>query len=596
MKKWLWLIISFLALYFSYGQSEFLQKSSQKICHQLQTDDILLLEVADSLYVFLDEQQDPKTIAYLHFWKALGYFHSSEQPLDSMVNYAAIAHEKFLRLNDSEGLFEAHSLLGKALLYVNDFRGANRHLSLAKQYADNNFKRFRNLVDYGHEYVFEDKIDSAFVVLYEAEKLLPFLNQQECGYEMYKTEMNINLGMSEIRRVDYENTDYVKSIKYFKRASASYDLSEHKGFENYLFCLINLSYCYRKSGFFGVKSIHLDSARVYLEDYIRLVEKSNIKGKYGKLDNAYANLGWQLHAEGKSNEGIYQVQRSRDYLDSMYSDLMNQKVIEITNSYENKLKDNKIEALNLSNQRARHRLFLVGAILLLCVLLAAVLSITYIKLKKKNKLLLEQKMEISTVKSQLEMLLREIHHRIKNNLQIISSFLGIQKRELSQLEAIDALSKSQHRIQTIALLHEQLYAKKGLEKVAIKPYVEELIVHCKENMTTQNEILFEIKIQNHILNFDTCLSVGIIINELIINSLKHAFEQKTNNIISVDFSKSHKHYHLIVADNGKGMPLEPKKETTGLGTQIIEAMTQKLGGTVSVTSKNGTHVAILIPI
>lgn len=81
--------------------------------------------------------------------------------------------------------------------------------------------------------------------------------------------------------------------------------------------MINISYCYRKSGFFHVKSIHLDSARFYLRKYIDLVEKSDIKDKYGKLDGAYGNLGWQLFAEGKAKEGIYEVQRSKDYLDSM---------------------------------------------------------------------------------------------------------------------------------------------------------------------------------------------------------------------------------------------------------------------------------------
>ena len=360
--------------------------------------------------------------------------------------------------------------------------------------------------------------------------------------------------------------------------------------------MVNLSYCYRKSGFFGVKSIHLDSARIYLQDYIKLVEKSNVQEKYSKLDAAYANLGWQLFAEGNAKEGIYHVQASKNYADSMYMDLMEQKALEITNSYENKLKDSKIEALNLSNQRSNQRLFLLGVILLLCALLALVLSITYLKLRKKNKLLLEQKVEVISVKNQLETLLREIHHRIKNNLQVISSFLGIQKRELSQSDAIDALSKSQDRIQTIALLHELLYSQKDLENVAIKSYIEQLIVHCKENTITQKEIRFDVKVQNHILNFDICFSIGIIINELITNAIKHAFAQTTNNIISLAFHKTVKYYYLVVFDNGSGISKLPIKQNAGMGTQIIKAMAQKLDGTLSITSKNGTHVSLRIPI
>jgi hypothetical protein len=91
----LFIFVTFCLLPFlAHGQFDFLQKSQQKICHQLQTDDVRLLAVADSLYAFLDEQQDPKTKAYLHFWKALGYFHSSEQPLDSVVRYATKTENK----------------------------------------------------------------------------------------------------------------------------------------------------------------------------------------------------------------------------------------------------------------------------------------------------------------------------------------------------------------------------------------------------------------------------------------------------------------------------------------------------------------------
>lgn len=596
MKKLFWFLVCLLALHFSRGQSEFLQQSEQIICAQLQTDSTQLIVIADSLYAFLNNQKDLKTVAYLNYWKALGHYESFEQPLDSIATYSTTALQIFLKLQDQEGLFDTHSLLGRTLPLLSDWAGTTKHLNSANRLAANDFQRFRNKVDYGLSYVFEDKIDSAFIALNQAEKMLPFLDKQECWYAVYKMELNINLGMSEIRRLDYKNTDYAKSIKFFKRAIAAYDLSEHRGFENYLFCLVNLSYCYRKSGFFGVKSIHLDSARIYLQDYIKLVEKSNVQEKYSKLDAAYANLGWQLFAEGNAKEGIYHVQASKNYADSMYMDLMEQKALEITNSYENKLKDSKIEALNLSNQRSNQRLFLLGVILLLCALLALVLSITYLKLRKKNKLLLEQKVEVISVKNQLETLLREIHHRIKNNLQVISSFLGIQKRELSQSDAIDALSKSQDRIQTIALLHELLYSQKDLENVAIKSYIEQLIVHCKENTITQKEIRFDVKVQNHILNFDICFSIGIIINELITNAIKHAFAQTTNNIISLAFHKTVKYYYLVVFDNGSGISKLPIKQNAGMGTQIIKAMAQKLDGTLSITSKNGTHVSLRIPI
>lgn len=100
-----------------------------------------------------------------------------------------------------------------------------------------------------------------------------------------------------------------------------------------------------------------------------------------------------------------------------------------------------------------------------------VLIAAYYRFRQKNRLLKQQQLEIGQVKDQLEVLLREIHHRIKNNLQVISSFLGIQKRKLKQIKAIEALNQSQARIQTIADMHEQLYAQKGLESIAVEPRI-----------------------------------------------------------------------------------------------------------------------------
>jgi two-component sensor histidine kinase/tetratricopeptide (TPR) repeat protein len=578
----------------AHGQSDFLQKSQQKICHQLQTDDVRLLAVADSLYGFLDEHQDPKTKAYLHFWKALGHFHSSEQPLDSVVRYATKAHEQFLQLNDNEGLFEAHSLLGRVLPYVNDFKGAQKHLNQAKERANTGFKRFRNLVDYGHKYVFEDNIDSAFVMLYAAEKILPSINENSCWYSLYNTELNINLGTAEMWRVGTK-PDYNKSIKYFKRAINAYGLSPKKSVENYLFCLNGLYFSYRRAGFVGVKSIHLDSARVYLEEYIHLTEKLPVGNKYSKLEDAYANLGWQLHAEGKSNEGIYHVQRSRNYLDSMYMDLMDQRVLEITNSYENKLKDQEIETLNQSNSKTRRNLLLVGLVLVLSVILLVVLILTYKRSKQQNVLLRQQQQELTQVKNSLEVLLQEIHHRIKNNLQVISSFLGIQKRELKQQEAIAALEQSQARIQTIAVLHEQLYNQKGLENVDVQSYFETLIAHIQHNISGSKKVAFKLAVQPCVLNFEDCLSLGIIVNELVTNALKYAFENDNKNEISITFSKENTHYLLEVSDNGKGMPKNVIPKGTGMGYQIIHAMVEKLNGRLKMISKKGVKVELRFP-
>jgi two-component sensor histidine kinase len=577
------------------GQSDFLSRARDRVCQQIHRNDVAIDRVADSLFQFVGEVEDTRTQAYLYYWKALGFHHSSEQPLDSIAKYATHSQALFLVVEDNEGLFETHTLLGKTLLYLNDWARAERHFSMAKQTADTDFKKFRNHLDYGVKYIFEDRIDSAFKVLHRAEKMLPLLQQDQCWYDYSISELNINLGMSEIRRVDYENTDYEKSINYFKRAINAYGLSRTKGFENYLFCLINLSYCYRKAGFFGVKSVHLDSARYYLKHYIDLVEKSELTDKYGKLDAAYGNLGWQLFAEGKAKEGIYEVQRSKNYLDSMYSDLLEKKALEITNSFENRLKDQEIEFLNSSHAKAQNFNLILAILLFIFFLFLLLLVFTYHRSSQKNKLLTQQQKEIIQVKDQLEVLLQEIHHRIKNNLQVISSFLGIQKRKLKEVEAVDALTQSQLRIQTIAVLHEQLYEQKGLENVAMQFYFEKLTEHIKGNIFFDKKVNFTLAVENHILDSESSLYLGIVLSELVMNALKYAFDRERNNKIKIAFRTTGTQYKLTITDNGKGMPKQLHTQGTGMGFAIVHAMVEKLKGDLKIKSSKGTQITLTIP-
>ncbi len=434
-------------------------------------DNTKLLILVDSLYQNQMDSASELDKAYLNLWKAQGHFYSLEQSLDSIVYYVSIADELFEKLKDSEGLFESKRMLGKAQHYNNNFLFSQKYLDQAKDFVQTDIQEFKLHLDYSDFYTHKEDIDSTLLHLHEAEQILPLLNKDFCEYRFLKSELNISLGMAEIRKTAYEDVDYDLAIKYFKRAIKAGDLSVERSIENYLFCLVNLAYCYRKDGFFEKKTHHLDSARFYIEEYIRLVEASEVSNKFGKLETAYENLGWLHFAEGRADVGMYDIQRAMSYQDSLYNELLDNRVLEITDSYENKLKNQRIENLNMENDQIQKNLFLLRIILLMVLLLVGVLIAAYYRFRQKNRLLKQQQLEIGQVKDQLEVLLREIHHRIKNNLQVISSFLGIQKRKLKQIKAIEALNQSQARIQTIADMHEQLYAQKGLESIAVEPRI-----------------------------------------------------------------------------------------------------------------------------
>ena len=193
-------------------------------------------------------------------------------------------------------------------------------------------------------------------------------------------------------------------------------------------------------------------------------------------------------------------------------------------------------------------------------------------------------------------LLKEIHHRIKNNLQIINSILTLQMYYAKNEELTLLLTGLQARIRTIALIHEKLYQTDNLSEINICYFLKDLqniLVQIYELDT--NFIVFSCDIEEIELDTDTVLQLGLIVNELITNSVKYAFPSGKGNIYT-SFKVIGDRYELCFKDDGIGMPeefLSLKTET--LGSQLLETLIEQLNGTVRINSKNGTEYIISFP-
>lgn len=189
-----------------------------------------------------------------------------------------------------------------------------------------------------------------------------------------------------------------------------------------------------------------------------------------------------------------------------------------------------------------------------------------------------------------ELLLKEIHHRVKNNLQIIVSLLKLQSRFVYDKRDLDIFNKSRSRVETMSLIHEKLYKSKDISQIDIGNYLKDLVSHLlKAYSVNTGEVEFTITAENILLTIDTSIPCGLIVNELINNILKHAFPYGHKGKISVDVKKCREKIHLTVSDNGVGIPIgsEPEKSDS-LGMQLIETLVKQLEGTVTVDNTNGT--------
>ncbi len=189
------------------------------------------------------------------------------------------------------------------------------------------------------------------------------------------------------------------------------------------------------------------------------------------------------------------------------------------------------------------------------------------------------------------MLLQEIHHRVKNNLQVISSLLRLQSRFIKDQNSIDIFKETQNRVRSIAILHEKLYQSDNLAKIKINEYVKILaedLMYFYE--LEESNINMELDIEDVALNIETAIPCGLLINEMVANSLKYAFPNQKNGEIKIELhSNDENQFNLIVSDNGIGIPSEINPENAKtFGMQLIKYLTKQLKGTIELDNNNGT--------
>jgi len=277
--------------------------------------------------------------------------------------------------------------------------------------------------------------------------------------------------------------------------------------------------------------------------------------------------------------------------DSVVSIESNNIINELKTKYETEKKELQIDNLELMNSRQRQRLIGGGVALGLISLLSFFLFRLYHKVTKQKEI-------ISKALSEKDLLLREIHHRVKNNLQLVSSLLTLQSRSIDDETALQAINEGKSRVRSMALIHQDLYNKKNLTGIGVKEYVEKLIQELFYTYQIEKDrIALRTDVQDIELDVDTLIPLGLVINELITNSLKYAWPDGKNGILSVSLLKNDNSLTLKVKDNGKGYNPSEVRENS-FGSTLISALVEQLEGhiTTTTTSDNGTEVCIQLQL
>ncbi|SME91895.1 histidine kinase dimerization/phosphoacceptor domain -containing protein [Desulfovibrio gilichinskyi] len=198
--------------------------------------------------------------------------------------------------------------------------------------------------------------------------------------------------------------------------------------------------------------------------------------------------------------------------------------------------------------------------------------------------------------SEKEVMLKEIHHRVKNNLQVISSLLSLQSGYTEDVESRNMLRECQHRVRSMSMLHERLYRSEDLSRIDMKEYAQTLMNFLLRSYSIDNNIHPAFDISDIHLGIDSAIPCGLIINELLSNSLRHAFPDKKQGNLFVSMSRKGNDINLTVSDDGIGLPENFKiGSTKTLGMTLVETLSQQLCGKMIIDKTIGTSFQIIFP-
>ena len=327
-------------------------------------------------------------------------------------------------------------------------------------------------------------------------------------------------------------------------------------------------------------------------------------------------IAYQLDsAQGNLPRAIEYLKKIKTVDDSIFNIEKNKEISQLQISYESEKKDKdimlkakNISLLNKEKELQNHKIKQTGIEkniafggVILALLAAFGIFMAYRNKSRVMNLLERQKEEITDKNNKLnklvdekEWLLKEVHHRVKNNLQIVMSLLNTQSAFLTDDAAKSAIGDSQRRMHSIALIHQQLYKSDNVSAIKIYRYISELVSYLKDTCD-ETLVKFEIEVDDIELDVAQTIPIGLILNEAITNSLKYAFAQGEKGLIKISLCNTNEsHYELTISDNGKGLPegFEPLN-CDSLGMQLLSGLSGDLNGTFNIYNDEGTVVKVV---
>ncbi len=508
--------------------------------------------------------------------------------------------------------------------------------------SENNIQlKMRSLSFLGHAYQKMERADKAITIFKEA---LAF-------YGTDTTSRNYGVTSSNLGNAYKDLSASQKNILYNDTALYYYYISEkifnRLGDTNLIAGLaMNMAYAFRNSGElnkakeyqetgmslfkhmgaeYNLKSAELNYGYILfllkqydqsIEAYQRALQGGTSMNNFHLIYEAHEGLYMVYDAKGDYKNAIYHLKIHQQQADSLYKVESEAKIAEIEGLYgkekneleiknlaqQNALKDSKLKKQQAENEkqtlisekeRAQKKYIII--VLILIALVAVGLFYLFRSKRKLSQELEAQKAELSETLGEKEALLKEIHHRVKNNLQIVSSLLNLQGAYTNEKSADELLKMSQNRIHSMAIIHEKLYKSESLDAISFKDYLQNLTDHLSNSFALKEKnIGIQVDADDLKMDIDQLVPCGLIINELVTNSIKHAFAENERGLITLECKRLNNDCELVIRDNGRGLPENFQLgSNNSLGLRLAKGLCKQLKSELKVVSEKGAKFSFV---
>ncbi|MBI9059944.1 MAG: hypothetical protein JEZ01_19420 [Labilibaculum sp.] len=436
--------------------------------------------------------------------------------------------------------------------------------------------------------------------------------------ELYFDEGNVALGLETLEKAKtiYEKANYEKGMIGYYSVLAYYHFTlETPNYEKtieYSIKKIELSEKYESDFqyadgifFLGRSYLHINQyqkAKTILEEGLDFAEEL---GYYEEIKNITYPLADVYNKLGMTQKAYQTLEKHIQFRDSVSSEKKIQEFTKLDEKYKYEQQilndslarvqvDLELQYKHQQEIQERDRGLIITGFMIVLLLGTAIFIFIYARKRKKQAKELDEKNTIINKSlSEKELLLKEIHHRVKNNLQIVSSLLDLQSNTIDDEATLVAINDGQTRMKAMALIHQNLYQNKHIESISFKDYMEQLVVQVSDSNQLEQEFEHSIEMEDVNFDIDTAVPLGLIVNELLTNAFKYAFTKQDIGQLSIKLEHNADYYELSIRDNGSGLPEDYNfNKSKSLGLKLVRRLSKQLYGKAEYTYDNGSVFTI----